>query len=262
MIRSLWVIALIGVVGLGTASADLSIIQQWPVGTFPGGVAYDSERDHIWIVNEGSQEVWEYTREGGLVQTFSVAGLGILQPIGIDFDPVTGNLWIGEEGQPEGAFEITREGVLMSYFSADAYVDDVSGLAYNAALDQVYLADDNGAQVVVFSGDGAYLSSWSSAPVSDADAITYSDNTNTLLVGDDTASLIVEFTLDGTALQSWNVESLLGIGSVEGLSDDPGAGTVFIADSGTVDTVWEVAGFFPPTPVNESTWGEVKAQFK
>jgi uncharacterized protein YjiK len=99
-------------------------------------------------------------------------------------------------------------------------------------------------------------------PNGDADAICYVPCTNTLYVGDDTAAMVYEFTLEGALVQSWDLRALLGLQGCEGLSVDPVAMTVFIGDSTSPYTVYEVSGFFEPSPVEASTWGSLKALYQ
>ena len=59
MSRLLLLVVVVALVAVWTvpALADLAIVQSWPVDTFPGGICYDSDRNHIWLVNDSTNEV-------------------------------------------------------------------------------------------------------------------------------------------------------------------------------------------------------------
>ena len=256
---ALVLVLLCGCVGL--ALADLAIVQSWPHSSFPGGIAYDAERGHVWVVDETDGDVTEYTRDGVYVSSFLASAVGLFQPIGASWAMDTGNLWICDEYTPEQVVETTREGVWVSGFSVDPYVQDASGLAYDPNTGLLYVADDNAHEVIIFDTQGNYISRWSSLPCSDTDSICYVGCTNTLMVGDDTADTVYEFTLTGTLIQSWNMRTLLGIDGVEGLAADEDAATLFLS-SGVTDMVYEISGVWGPSPVTDGTWGSIKAMYR
>ncbi len=243
------------------ALADLAIVQQWPVDTFPGGIAYDSDRDHIWLVNNSTGEVREYTRDGSLLGMFPAAQVGLTWPIGADFHAGTMNLWIADEYNPEKVVECTREGVFVSEFSVDAAMLDASGLAIDTDTDNIFVADDNASEVVEWTQAGVEVGRWSSLPVVDTDSICFLSTEGTLLVGDDTAGVIYKFDTDGVMLEMYNVAVLLGITGVEGLAYDAGTHTVFLGDSDS-GYVYEISGFTTVTAVQQTTWGAVKALYR
>lgn len=247
-----------------SAAAQLSIVQQWPVDQFPGGICYDSDRDHIWLVNDSDNDVIEYTRTGIFVSQFPGSQVGLSLPIGMDFDAGTENLWICDETSLEKVVECTREGVLVSEFSVDAEMDDASALAINTNNDHLYIADDNVNEVVEWTKAGVLVGRWSTAPNGDSDSITYLQVSNTLLVGDDNGATVYEFTVDGVLLNTWDMNALLGIQGVEGLAYDPGTGNVFLGDStaGAARIIYEISGFVTATAVEETTWGGVKSIFR
>lgn len=247
----------------GPAVADLAVVQSWPVDTFPGGICYDADLDHIFLVNNSTGEVWEFTRTGGYVNMWPAAQVGLVWPIGMDIHPETHHLWVCDESTPEQVVECTRDGVAVSSFSVDALMEDCSALAYNPNDGLLYIADDNVSEVVIWTTGGDYLDRWSCLPNGDADALCYVPCTNTLYVGDDNGAMIYEFTLDGTFIQSWDLNALLGLQGCESLTVDPVAMTVFIGDSTTSSRlIYEVSGFFEPSPVEASTWGSLKALYQ
>ncbi len=248
-----------------SAVAQLSIVQSWQyTGGLPGGICYDSDRDHIWVVNHTGNSVQEYTRTGTFVSEFSGALVGLSLPIGMEFDATTGNLWICDGDDPEKVVETTRDGVLVSEFSVDLEMTDAAAIAIATSNDHVYVTDDDVNEVVEWTKAGALVGRWSAAPNGDADAICYLAASNTLLVGDDTqnAPYIYEFALDGTLLNSWDIEALLGIGGTEGFSYDAATGHVFLGDSSVPDTIFEISGFEMATAVEQATWSGVKATFR
>jgi len=264
MIRLVTTVGILALFLAGPAAAQLSVIQQWSIDTFPGGLAYDSERDHLWIVNDSNNEIREYTRNGVFVGQFPGSQVGLNLPIGMDFHAASGNLWICDEFNPEKVVEVTRAGVLVSEFSVDTDVQDASGLAYDPASDAIYIADDNASEVVVFTNTGTFITRWSASPSGDADCIALLTTSGTLLVGDDNGAMVYEFTITGALIQSWDMQVLLGIQGVEGLSYDAQTGHVFLGDSTTgTQTVYEIAGFtMGPVSVEQTSWANVKALYR
>jgi uncharacterized protein YjiK len=252
----------LSLVWTASAVAQLSIVQQWPVTEFPGGVCYDSDRDHLWTVDDSGNTVREYTRIGAFVSSFPGSQVGLSLPIGMDFDAPSGNLWICDESAPEKVVETTRNGVLVSEFSVGNDMQDASGLAINTNNDHLYIADDNASEVVEWTKAGALVGRWSTSPNGDADSICYIAASNTLLVGDDNGADVYEFTVDGVLLNSWDMIAELGIAGVEGLSSDPATGNVFLGDSSSPRTIYEISGFVAATAVEDATWGSVKSLFR
>jgi uncharacterized protein YjiK len=243
------------------ALADLSIVQSWPIDTFPGGVAYDSDRDNIWVVNNSTGEVREYTRIGGFVSMFPAAQVGLTWPIGMDFHAGTMNLWICDEYNPEKVAEVTRAGVLVSEFSVDAAMDDASALAINTNTGNLYVTDDNSSECVEWTQAGAEVARWSTLPCVDSDSACFLSNEGNLLIGDDNAGMVYKFNTAGVMLEAFDMSALLGITGVEGLAFDANTLNVFLADSDS-DYVYEISGFTEMTPVEHATWGHIKNLYR
>lgn len=243
------------------ALADLAIVQSWPIDTFPGGIAYDSDRNHIWLVNDSSNEVREYTREGAFVGMFPGGQVGLVLPIGADFHTGTQNLWICDETTAEKVVECTRDGVLVSEFSVDAFMLDISGLAIDTDTGNLFAADDNASEVVEWTQAGVEVGRWSSLPCVDTDSICFLSTESTLLVGDDNAGMVYKFGTDGVLAETYDMAALLGITGVEGLAFDANTHTVFLGDSDS-SNVFEISGFTAVTPVERTTWGRVKGLYR
>jgi DNA-binding beta-propeller fold protein YncE len=263
MARLLFVAVVVGLVAVWTvpALADLAIVQSWPVDTFPGGICYDSDRDHIWLVNDSTNEVREYSRIGALLGMFPGSQVGLVLPIGMDFDAGTTHLWIADETTAEKVVECTREGVFVSEFSVDAAMQDASGVALDTNTGNLFVADDNAHEVVEWTQAGVEVGRWSTMPCSDADAICFLSTDGTLLLGDDTAGMVYEFDTSGGLIATYNMGALLGITGVEGLAYDANTYNVFLADSDSYN-VYEISGFVEIVPVEEIGWGAIKAMFR
>jgi uncharacterized protein YjiK len=250
----------------GTAFAQLTVVQQWSVGTlFPGGIAYDMDRDHVFMVTNSSNEFHEFDRFGTFINMWSGAGAQCNWPVGLDIHDGTHNLWVADEYTPEKVVECTRDGVFVSSFSVDAEMSDAVGIAYVDSRDQLYVCDDTPGvnEVVIWTPTGSLVGRWSTAPNGDTDSIAYLDATDTLLIGDDNGAVVYEWTLDGVLLNTYDMAALLGINGVEGLSYDPATGNVFLGDSTTgARNIYEIAGFVQATPVEQTSWGSIKAAFK
>lgn len=263
MTRQLLLLVLVALVTVWTvpALAELVIVQSWPVDTFPGGLCYDSDRDHIWLVNDSANEVREYTRDGTLLDMFPGDQVGLTLPIGMDFHPGTMNLWIADEYSPEKVVECTRDGVFVSEFSVDAAMADASGLAMDTNTGNLFVADDNSSEVVEWTQAGVEVGRWSSYPCVDTDSICFLSTEGNLLVGDDNAGMVYKFDTNGTLTQTYDMDALLGITGVEGLAFDATAHTVFLGDSDS-NYVYEISGFTTVVPVEKTSWSSIKVLFR
>lgn len=220
-----------------------TIVNSWPTGgTFAGGLDYASDTGTVWIADETAQLIMQFDRNGNLLTSFASPNT---LPIGVGVDPVTGNIWIGDEN--EVVDEVTPAGVPTGRsFSTLPYIDDVSGLAVDPVTGNIYVGKDGSPQTIAeFAPDGTWIQSIdvSGSSAGDPDGLAYNHVTQTFLLGEDSADMIIEVDKTGTFLNSWNMGSL-GI-SPEGLGVDTVAGTVFISD-GFGNTVFEVSGIINP----------------
>jgi uncharacterized protein YjiK len=246
-----------------SAMAQLSIVQQWTVSEFPGGIAYAPDDDTIWIVDDSGNTFREYTRTGTFLSSFPGTQVGTSLPVGLEYEEGSGHLWCADETTAEQVVECTKDGVFVSSFSVDADMQDAVAIAYANSTGLLYVGDDNASEVVSWTTGGTLMGRWTTTPyVTDTDAICYLDASNTLLVGDDNGAVIHEFTLDGTQLTSYDMSAQLGITGVEGLSYDPATGNVFLGDSSSPRVLYEISGFVQATPVEPATWGSIKSQFR
>jgi sugar lactone lactonase YvrE len=249
-----------GAVWTVPALAQLTIVQTWTVDTVPEGICYDSDRDHIWLVNGAGNEVREYDRSGYHVDWYSGEVWDLTEPCGLCFHEGTGNLWIADSSDPEKIVECSTDGVVVSWFSVDLAMDNIAGLAVNSAAGLLYAADDSASEVVTFTLGGVEVGRWSSLPAIDIDSICYLPTEDRLLVGDDDAGLVYKFRSDGGFDEVVDIPASLGFTSVEALTFDPDALTVFFACS-DCNTIVEVSGFTSETSISEAptTWSAIKA---
>ena len=235
----------LAIAGLSQSASAQTIVNSFPhQGAFAGGLEYTG---NIWVADETNDIINEYDRSGNLLQSIPAPpppGSGLLnpQPIGVGYDPNTGNLWIGDEG--EWYYEMTTAGVTTGRsFPTQPTVIDVSGVAVDPANGNIFISQDSSPrQIVEFDQNGSVVSiiDLSASGSTDPDGLAYNPATDTFLLGEDATDRIIEVDRSGAFLNSWDMGAL-GI-SPEGLGVDVAAGTVFVGDGFVTITVFEIAG--------------------
>ncbi|MBK8977606.1 MAG: hypothetical protein IPM29_16980 [Planctomycetes bacterium] len=245
MRRTLAVLATLAAAPLCSAQTVVGSFNH--TGSFAGGVAYDPIDDTIWVFDETVDTISQYDRTGTLIVSLVApiaTGTTNAQPIGGFVDPVTGNLWVGDEG--EVVYEMDRAGTILSQFSTLPSVNDVSALTWDPCTGNLWVANDSVHILQEFTRTGAPGVTINIAPAGsvDSDGAAYNPVSRTFFLGEDTGDRILEVDAAGTLLNSWSTAGL-GI-SPEGLAFDTRTGSIFIADTLTApDRVVEVSGIIP-----------------
>jgi len=221
--------------------AQTSVLS-WPTGTvFGGGIAYDPIADEIWVIDQTSDNIRQYTSAGAQLNVFPVP-TGTL-PIGGFVHPTTGNVWVCDEG--EIFYEMDRNGVLVSGpFGTTPAITDVSAMTFDPASQTVFISNDSANLIHEFDLMGNAIGGpidVSAAGSVDADGITYNPITRTFYLGEDTGDQIIEVDRAGALIASW---PLTGIASPEGLAIDTRSGILWVTDPVT-DTVEAITGIVP-----------------
>jgi hypothetical protein len=245
-------LAVVAAMLTGTAGAQ-TIVNSFsvpPLGSaFVGGVDYDPGSDTIWTADETNDIFHQFDRAGNLLQAIpaqSPPGTTLSpQPIGVGVDPLTGNLWVGDEG--EYVYEMTPAGVPTGVsWSTQPAVTDVSGVAFDPVTGHIFVSQDSSPQTIVeFDQAGVVLMTINLAPSgsTDPDGLAYNPITDTFYLGEDANDRIIEVDRTGNWVGRWNMAPL-GI-SPEGLGIDPTTGSLFIGDGSVTRMVYEVSGIVP-----------------
>jgi sugar lactone lactonase YvrE len=114
----------------------------------PEGIAYDTAHDRIFVADGVNAEVYQYTTTGSLVGHFDVAAFGVQDPETVEFNPVSGTLFV-LSNRPSGPIvvETSLNGTLIQTINvAAAGARKPAGLAYAPASDgsgelHFYIAD-------------------------------------------------------------------------------------------------------------------------
>ena len=238
---------------LASATWAQTVDNSFPhAGAFAGGAEYsfDTCMRTVWVADSNTDTITQYDEYGNILISFPApippgSGAASPIPIGVAVNPVTGNLWIGDEN--EWVYEMTPGGVPtgVSWPTLPA-VTDVSGLALERMTGNIFVSQDSAPQQIVeFTPAGAVVVvvPLAGAGSVDPDGLAYSHISNTFFLGEDIGDQIIEVDRFGLFLGAWAMGPL-GI-SPEGVGVDPRNGILYIAD-GFGNTVWEVSGIAKP----------------
>ena len=117
----------------------------------PEGMAYDPVRDTILIVDDGSKKIYEFDKTGGLLNTISIAGYGVVAAAGLTVapgssDPTQRNYYVVARGLDNDSHPTENDGKMYE-FSAT--------LPPVGATNQAPLANAGPDQTIVLPGDAS-----------------------------------------------------------------------------------------------------------
>ncbi len=127
----------------------------------PEGIAYDSWRNQLNVIDGVNQEVYQYSLSGTLLGHFDVQVYGVSDPEGIDFNPISGTLFILSSSSNRIIVETTTTGSMIQSINVSASASSApAGLAYAPASDgsglqRFYIVDrgiDNNANPNIIDG--------------------------------------------------------------------------------------------------------------
>lgn len=114
----------------------------------PNGAVLHTGTNSIWVADESSDQIREYATTGGAPLT--VYDIANIHPSftgcdGIDFDPATGNLFVGDDHGY--LWEITTAGALVDYWETEPFagsgVTDLEGVAYDETTGTIWVSFDS-----------------------------------------------------------------------------------------------------------------------
>ncbi|MGH3064809.1 MAG: PKD domain-containing protein [Gaiellaceae bacterium] len=103
----------------------------------PEGIAYDSWHDRLFVADGADGAVYQYTTSGIPVGQFDVLAHGVADPESVEFNPVSGTLFILSNAQSGPiVIETTTSGALLQTIDVSAAgANKPTGLAYAPASD-------------------------------------------------------------------------------------------------------------------------------
>jgi len=160
---------------VGTADDRWTSFSTQPAGCVdPEGIAFDSWRGVLFVVDGTNREVYQYTTSGSLIGQFDVQVYGVTDPESIEFNDSSGTLFVLGSSSSRVIVEVTTDGALLgTYDVSSAGARAPAGLAYAPASDgsgvrRFYIVDrgiDNNTSPTVVDGKMYEMSAPSSAPV-------------------------------------------------------------------------------------------------
>ncbi len=111
------------------------------------GIAVDPTDGSLFVVEEGLGQVLHLDRQGNLLETLTPGGLPAMGNRGLEgitIDPGTGHIFLLKEMDPGLLVEMDREGTVLALTELD-FAIDYSGLAFDAAANQLLIISDQSA---------------------------------------------------------------------------------------------------------------------
>jgi DNA-binding beta-propeller fold protein YncE len=122
-----------------------------PAGNAPSGVVFHEDSLSFFNADRLSESIYEFADET-LLGVVDTSGIPSTAPKGIDFDPVTGNLYVVDDVSGM-LYEIALSGVPVSEWDLVALTGffDPEGVAYDPATHSFYVSfdDDNTVAVLI-----------------------------------------------------------------------------------------------------------------
>ena len=154
--------------------ANGTLVESWDqhntLFTHPHSIAvnpYDPEH-HVWVVDDGSEQIFKFTRDGRLVMTvgeFRVKGADTTHlggPCGIAFLP-NGDFYVSDGYKNTRVVKFNKDGKYLLEWGTPGSGPGQFGSPHGVAVDgsgRVYVADRTNQRVQVFDGSGTLLDIW------------------------------------------------------------------------------------------------------
>ncbi len=217
--------------------------------TDPEGIAYDSWSDHLFVADGDGTEIYEFTTDGHLVNSFDVGVYGVRDPESVEFNSESGTLLVlSSDGESPLMIETTTNGTLLrSIDVSEPRGLSNAGLAYahasNGSDVKRYYIVDRGVDNDKFPNviDGKMYEMTAPPPL-------FSDNqrpsVSAGLGKTVTLDLPASTSLDGTVVDDGSPNPPGSVNTHWSVISGPGP--VVFVDSGSVDTVatFSVAGTY------------------
>ena len=129
----------------GTGDDSSTFFSTNAVGnTDPEGIAYDTWHDRLFVADGAGAEIYQYTTSGGPTGQFDVQAHGVADPESVEFNPVSGTLFVLSNRQSGPVIvETTTTGVLLRTI-------DVAATGANKPTGLTYAPASNGSGAMRF----------------------------------------------------------------------------------------------------------------
>ncbi len=173
----------------------------------PSGLAYDSTRHSLWVVDDSDASVSEMTTEGTVIRTLDYEGD---DPEGIAIHPDGQSLFVVEEHAGD-IVQIDTTGAVLHQFHLTEYESGTNrgfeGITYYPPEDRLYLVREaDPVIVVVMDMNGAIRNRIPVDFAPDLSGITYDPSTDEFLMLSDEAEKVYHMTPSGDLLFDWSID--------------------------------------------------------
>jgi YVTN family beta-propeller protein len=225
-------------------AATQRVVTALSMGTLPSGVAYDPSNGYVYVSGSGYSPYVTVVNGANLQIVATIPAVyqgGSFNPSGVVYDPANQMMLI--EGGNAGLYEANGTSLVGAF--SWSYIPALLGIAYDSRNGDLYVANDNGANVTVLNATtGAELTG---IPVgSNPGPVAFDPSTGDLFVlnvGSSNVS-VIDGSTNRVTLNSIETGTFYrpGYGSSaepDGLAFDPDTGDVFVADywNGSVSTI-------------------------
>jgi uncharacterized protein YjiK len=195
--------------------------------TEPSDLAFDPGTNTFWTVSDQDGAVYRITGEGKTVGQ-PIAGVGI-DLEGVAFDPVSGRLFVADEGKRE-VIEMTRDGTVVKRFAVPvkSVNTGLEGIAYDSRRDEIILVHERNPAELIFCTRAGKMTRRVPVGTEDLSAVAVAPGGETVLVVGRFEEAVIEVDRKGNRLN----RLALNVPGVEGLAFD-GAGNLYaVTDRG------------------------------
>ena len=151
-------------------SGDGKYLRSWGQGFFgnPHGIRADKE-DNIWCIDNGNQQVYKFTRDGKLLQTWGIKGQAgtdektFNRPTDIAWDRKTGDYFISDGYGNSRVVKFNKDGKYLMTWGKPGTAPGEFHTVHDVATDskgRVYVADRENNRIQIFTANGEFLKQW------------------------------------------------------------------------------------------------------
>jgi hypothetical protein len=177
----------------------------------PSGIAIDPATGDRFVADSQQHRIVRADAFGAAVTSFDVGPMGSISPTGLATTPGGGSLFLSDDAARK-IFEVTPAGTLLSSFSTSPFkkkphseppCDNPVGVAYDATLDHLFIADSQAARVFEVTRAGTFVASFPTAPGAPNPTDLAVDPAGDRLVVSDSSGRMAEFSRSGTPRGSY-----------------------------------------------------------
>ncbi len=134
----------------------------------PHGIRADKD-DNIWCVDNGNQQVYKFTKEGKLLQTWGIKGQAgtddktFNRPTDIAWDRKTGDYYISDGYGNSRVVKFDKNGKFLKTWGTPGTAPGQFHTVHTVATDsqgRVYVSDRENNRIQIFTSNGEFLKQW------------------------------------------------------------------------------------------------------